>query len=79
MSEENTQENPEAPAASQSQGECKGKNKKLLMMGIGGVLIVLALTADLIGLGSSSNFGFKQILLLVIGLVVVFLGFKSEK
>lgn len=44
----------------------------------GVVLIVLALIADTIGIGASPTFGYKQIGILVIGIILLVVGIKHN-
>jgi len=55
----------------------EGKNLKgTLFFIIGALLVVLALTADMIGIGASSGLGWKQGLVLIAGLAIAFVGKK---
>jgi len=56
-------------------GESKDSKGKVLLIG-GIILIVLALTADLLGMGSSSGFGWRQVTLLIVGIGLVLMGMK---
>ena len=46
----------------------------LSLLAVGLVLVLLGLTADTIGLGEGSQFGYKQISALVVGAVVAAAG-----
>ena len=56
-------------------GEGKDKKGKLLFI-IGVLLIILALTADVIGIGIRPGFGWKQGLVLIVGLAIVVMSKK---
>jgi hypothetical protein len=45
-----------------------------VVIGIGALLVLIALFADLLGLGGHSGFGWRQALGLVIGAVVILAG-----
>jgi len=55
--------------------EDKDRKGKLLLI-IGALLVILALTADVIGVGVKPGFGWKQGLLLVVGLGIALMGKK---
>jgi len=56
------------------------KGKKCICCAISGVvLIILGLSADYIGIGEGSVFGYKQILTVVIGAVLLLLGLTTCK
>ena len=56
-------------------GESKNQKGKILLI-IGALLIIIALTADIIGIGVKPGFGWKQGLVLIAGLVIAFMGKK---
>ena len=56
-------------------GEGKDQKRKLLVI-IGALLAVIALTADAIGVGVKPGFGWKQGLLLIAGLGIAWMGKK---
>jgi len=56
-------------------GEGKDPKGNVLLI-IGAFLVILALTADVFGVGSSPGFGWKQGLLLVIGIGIALMGMK---
>jgi len=56
-------------------GESKDPKGKVLLIG-GIILIVFTLTADLLGMGGSSEFGWRQGTLLIIGIGLVLMGMK---
>ena len=49
--------------------------RRVALIGIGVLMILVGLTADMIGLGPNPGIGWKQILLIVAGGVVVVAGF----
>ncbi len=49
--------------------------RRLVLIGIGVLMIVVGLAADVIGLGPNPGLGWKQIVLMVAGAVVVVGGF----
>jgi NADH:ubiquinone oxidoreductase subunit 6 (subunit J) len=53
-------------------------NKKIseyILMGVGAIILLISLTADMIGLGADPvNFGWKQILGAVVGVVIIIIG-----
>ena len=56
----------------------EGKNQKgKLFLIIGALCVVIALTADAIGIGVKPGFGWKQGLLLITGLGIAWLGKRS--
>ena len=57
----------------------QGKNNKQgkLLVVVGASVIVLAIVADWIGLGGREGFGFKQLALLLIGIIFIFYGRKK--
>ena len=55
----------------------EGKHKLIMIGGV--ALIALAFAADSLGLGTSANFGYKQIILLVAGLGLLSYSCKSCK
>jgi hypothetical protein len=60
------------------QGEITMSNKKtigIVLLVVGAVLLIGSLTADVIGVGSSPAFGYKQIIGVVVGVVVAVVGF----
>ncbi len=57
----------------------KEKSKKNLMVALGAVCIIIAITADWIGIGQVQIFGYKQLALLVVGLALVYFGIKGCK
>jgi len=56
--------------------EGKDQKGKLLLI-IGALCVVIALTADAIGIGAQTGFGWKQGLLLITGLGIAWMGKKS--
>ncbi len=56
--------------------EGKDQKGKLLLI-IGALCVVIALTADAIGIGVKPGFGWKQGLLLIAGLGIAWMGTKS--
>ena len=50
--------------------EEKKQGKKIVLV-VGVVLIALAILADVVGLGGSAGFGWKQIVLLIVGIGLV--------
>ena len=56
-------------------GEGKDQKGKLLLI-IGALLVVIALTADAIGIGVKPGFGWKQGLVLIAGLGIALMGKK---
>jgi len=59
-------------------GESKDQKGEVLVIG-GIILIVLAVTADLLGIGGSSGFGWKQVMVLILGIGLVLMGKKCCK
>jgi len=56
----------------------EGKNQKgTLLLIIGALCVVIALTADAIGIGVKPGFGWKQGLLLIAGLGIAWMGKKG--
>ena len=58
------------------------KDKKTLGLAllVAGMIIILAsLTADMIGIGSSPAFGYKQIIGVLVGIVVAVAGYMFSK
>lgn len=53
-----------------------GEKKGMILRLAGVVLIILGVLADTIGLGGSIGFGYKQIALVILGGVLLFLGGK---
>ena len=58
--------------------EHKDKRKNLFIVA-GVVFIVIALTADVTGLGKDPGFGYQQISLLIVGLLVVLWGATKKQ
>lgn len=56
-------------------GEGKDQKGKLLLI-IGALLVIIALTADAIGIGVEPGFGWKQGLLLIAGIGIAWVGKK---
>jgi len=56
--------------------EGKDQKGKLLLI-IGALCVVIALTADAIGIGVKPGFGWKQGLLLIVGFGIVWMGKKN--
>ena len=52
------------------------KQKGKLLLIIGALLVIIALTADAIGIGVKPGFGYKQGLLLIAGLVIMLTSMK---
>ena len=57
---------------------CKFKRAGVFVL-LGILLIILAIVADCIGLGRATGFGYKQILLLVFGAIILWRGIKFCK
>jgi len=59
----------------------QGKNNKQgkLLVAVGVVLIVIAFLADWIGLGRMEGFGFKQLAIFLLGIILIFYGRKKCK
>ncbi len=53
------------------------KQKGKLLLIIGALLVIIALTADAIGIGDKPGFGYKQGLLLIAGLGMALVGKKG--
>ena len=53
------------------------KQKGKLLLIIGALLVIIALTADAIGIGVNPGFGYKQGLLLIAGLGMALVGKKG--
>jgi hypothetical protein len=53
------------------------KTRGLALTGAGALLVLIAVTADVVGLGGYPGFGWKQILCLVVGAGVVFAGLRD--
>ena len=56
--------------------EGKDQKGKLLLI-IGALLVILALTADVIWIGAKPGFGWKQGLVLIVGLGIALIGKKG--
>lgn len=57
-----------------------GKDKKgLIYLVVGVILILLGMFADALGLGVVSGIGYKQVVLLIVGVAFLYLGIKSCK
>ena len=52
---------------------------QLVLIGIGGAILILALMVDWLGFGQPGNFGIGQLLLIVIGLVLVLIGLFGRR
>ena len=59
-------------------GGDKDKKGKILII-IGALLVVVALSADAIGIGVKPGFGWKQGLILIAGLAIAWMGKKGCK
>jgi len=57
--------------------EEKKRGKCCSILGV--VLIILGLLADVIGIGNMPGFGYKQIIIVVLGVVLIVCGAKTEK
>jgi len=53
------------------------KRNCLLVLGI--ILLALGLFADVLGIGASADFGWKQILVVAVGAVLALTGLKTSK
>jgi hypothetical protein len=51
------------------------KTLGIILLVVGIVLLVLSLTADMIGIGSTAGFGYKQIAGSIVGVVVAIVGY----
>jgi len=58
--------------------EKQKKSARMLKL-FGILLITVGISSDMLGLGSSSIFGYKQIILTVVGLIAVIIGIKCGK
>ncbi len=52
--------------------------RRLMLIVAGALMILVGLTADVIGLGPNPGIGWKQITLIVLGGVVVVIGFVMD-
>jgi len=59
-------------------GEGKGQKRNVFLI-IGALVVIVALTADKLGIGSAPGFGWKQGALLVLGLGIAVMGMKCCK
>lgn len=50
-----------------------------VLIGIGAIVVLIALFADPLGLGKSAGFGWKQALGVVLGIVIILAGFYLRR
>ena len=53
------------------------KGSSLILMGVGIILLLVSLLADVLGIGDSPGIGFKQIIGAVVGAVIVIIGLRG--
>jgi len=58
--------------------EGKKNNRGNLLVLAGIVLLIIGVAADPLGLGSSAGMGYKQITMLMLGLVMILIGYRSS-
>jgi len=59
-------------------GDCRMRKKglSLILIGVGIILLLVSLLADVVGIGGYPGIGFKQIIGAVVGAVIAIIGFR---